>query len=142
MPCHLPHFSVIRFPFDFCDGYGPVPKRFVVAAHLNNSAICIKATSNTNAFQSRPERMRGVVLYRACECLAFEMDTIIDPTNCFAVPHADLEKHDRTGKLERFGVLDDLKERLSVAVAQSVELEPARRAGLLRCLSSISIPNR
>jgi len=130
----LPAFTVIRIPFDFNDGLGKVPKRFVILCHQSGAAISIKATSNLTVFDLYPERLKGVVKCAADECVAFPVETVIDPGNCFALPHVNLHAYLRAGTLENLGSAVDLKKRLVEAIKGNEQLDPARVKGLLRCL--------
>ena len=125
---------VIRIPFDFNDGLGPIPKRFVIVGHQSGAAIAIKATSKTKSYHLRPGGFNGVAVFDAGECAAFELDTVIDPANCFAIQHRILESYHRNGHLKHLGAHHDLRARLLKAVEESTVLEPARKNGLRRLL--------
>lgn len=98
VPC-----CVIRIPFDFQDGRGPVPKRFVVVGHQGNAAIAIKSTSNVGPFLDRRSGLHGVAVFFEGEFDFFNENTIIDPMNCFAIPHANLAKLHQQSRLEHLG---------------------------------------
>lgn len=135
----IPPFSLIRFPFDFRDGKGPVRKRFAILAHQGPAAICVKTTSKTNPFKSSPERLDGVALYKVGECSHFECETVIDPDNCFAIPHSQLESYKSKGTLEILGIVPDLRARLIKAIKLSSELTQQRRKNLLKLLGHDSM---
>ena len=132
---HLRPCCIIRVPMDFNDGGRPIPKRFIVVGHHSNAAIAIKATSKTEYFSTTT---KGVVFCPSGECAAFQSDTVIDPANCFAMPHASLERYDERGQLEHLGIFNHLIPLLTVAVDQNLRIEPARRNGLLGLLRAFN----
>ena len=131
----LPCCCVIRIPFDFRDGNGAVQKRFVVVGHEQGAAIAIKAASSRlERYGVRPEQYAGIVFLPASSIEPFRRDTVIDPSNMFAIPHGDLETHHRRNQLTVWPPIEGLKESLCTAVSQNHTLEQARIEGLRRCL--------
>lgn len=130
----LGRFCVIRIPFDFQDGAGPVRKMFVVLGHRAAAAISIKATSNGAHFLADKDRLVGVVRIRAGEFEAFPVETFIDPSNCFAIPHDKLKRHDKRGELEILGSADGILDRMRAAVMNNGMIAPPRRQSLLNLL--------
>ena len=130
----LPLCSVIRFPFDFRDGNGIELKRFIVAGHVNSSAILIKTTSRVEYYRAQPDILPGVIECSAGEFGPFELDTIIDPANAFAVPHENLKRFHRACTLDHMGTVPELRELLIVAIGNNKKIGQAIKAGLLQCL--------
>lgn len=121
-------------PFDFLDGSGPVPKLFVVLGHLHGSAVALKTTSKLQRYGDKPHLRPGVVFSAATPVEPFVLDTIIDPSSSYAIPHEDLRIHHARGRIQIWTGPDDLKSRLCAAITGNPTLTKARKAGLLRCL--------
>jgi hypothetical protein len=106
VPC-----SVFRCNYQFDgDPYALPNRRFVCLGHkdLENKspfAICLKATSQLDAYKNNPRRLAGSVLYKAGVVPIFEKDTIIQPDNQFPIPHSNLLRQYAAGDFAVLGVL-------------------------------------
>lgn len=139
-PAGLDRFAVIRFPFDFRDGDGLVPKRFVVLGHAHGTCVCAKTTSNVDRHYSDATIMAGVVFYEAGDVGCFEVPTAVEPGNVFAIPHADLLRYARNNQLEILDVLtDDIKERMETAIAACTTIVPPRKRKLIAIINGEQI---
>jgi len=127
-PASMPRFSVIKIPATL-DGQKQF-KRFVVISHIPGYVYCLKATSQTAAF----EACRDCVLtYKKGECKQFEKETVIDPRNQFPISHAELKKSIQDGEFEDHGCLpSDFRERMTEVVKNSRVIEPRKKARLLK----------
>lgn len=100
-------------------------------------AICLKATSQLDAYKNNPRRIPGVVLYRAGIIPLFEKDTIIDPEKQFPIAHYELIKQHASGDFGVLGVLPgDFPEALAKAVRASITMSPNQKARILELLNS------
>lgn len=129
---------MVRFPFDFQDGSGLELKRFLVIGHVTDAAILIKTTSRVEYYRARPELLPGVALCAAGEYGSFELETVIDPDNAFAVPHAKLRRMYDAYSLDILGVVPELRDRLAEAVNSNSKIENARKHNLLAYLRTES----
>jgi hypothetical protein len=120
---------VVRFPVE------AIPKRFVILGHFRHLALVLKTTSQIERYRNNAELMRGVVFYRAGACSCFDMDTVVQPDNQFAVPHDFLESTHRRGNLQILGLLPHgFKDALIVAIDRSDTLSEVERNRLLSIL--------
>ncbi len=79
--------------------------------------------------------MAGVVFCRKLTFPCFELDTAIEPSNSFAIPHVDLERYNRTGKLEIMHVLDGIHEDMERAIQKCRKIEAKRKGKLLNLIN-------
>ncbi len=141
-PATIPPFSVIRCNYHFDGDPSPLPnRRFVCLCHktlqARHFAICLKATSQLDSYRNNPQRMPGVVFYRAGLIPFFEKDTIVDPDNPFPIPHFDLIKQHLSGGLKILGALpEDFPEVLAKAVRASVTMSPREQRRILEILGT------
>jgi len=139
-PAQIPRFSVIRCNYHFDGDPKPlIGRRFVCLEHRNLEkrafAICLKATSQIEAYINNPRRMAGVVFYRAGAVPFFEKDTIIQPDNQFPIPHYDLIRQHASGDAKILGVLPgDFPSNLASAVRASVTITPREQRRILEIL--------
>jgi len=130
-PRSLPPFTVVRIPFLFEGSPKPVPKLFIILGHLNNSAFCLKPTSQTGFYDNNPDRRGGCVCYEALEVDFFSKRTIIDPDNQFEIPHLRLADLQEKGALEVVGKMpEDFGQRLKAVIANSETLDEKRKSWL------------
>lgn len=135
-PVNLEQFAVIRFPFDFRDGDGPIAKRFVVLGHVHGTCICAKTTSKVARHYSDPAIMAGVVFYESGEIPCFDIPTAVEPGNVFAIPEIDLLRYAHNNQLEVLQILGgNFKERLEVAIAACKTIAPTRKQKLIAIIN-------
>jgi hypothetical protein len=120
-------FSVIRIPYRF-DSAGPeLSKLFVVVAHLNNHAICIKTTSDTQGYDNDKIRMAGCVYYLANVVPCFPANTAVQPDNQHAISHIEIQRQHAAGKVTITPLPADFQARLQQAVKDSDSLSGRER---------------
>lgn len=83
--------------------------------------------------------MAGVVFLRKFSFPCFELDTAIEPSNSFAVPHADLVRYDRQGKLDVMYVLTNIHADMERAIQKCRKIEPKRKEKLLAFINGQGI---
>ena len=86
--------------------------------------------------RSNPEVMDGVVFFEEFAIPCFELETAIEPSNCFAIPHADLEKYSKAGKLELMDVLVSIHDDMQRAINKCRRIDPKRKAKLLEIINN------
>jgi len=75
--------------------------------------------------------MAGVVFYPAGSNPCFDRDTVIQPDNQLAIPHARLARQESTGDFALLGEMpDDFKDRLIEASRASVTMDGRQRKRL------------
>ena len=128
-PRSIPPYTVIRVPVVL---NGVLErKRFVVISHFNSSALVIKPTSGVQRFQSNKNLAAGVVMYDAGEVAVFELPTVVDPGNQFAILHKQLIDYHTNGELEILGTLPpEFEADLRDAIDDSIELSLVKKKRL------------
>lgn len=102
----------------------------MVLGHRDRNLICLKATSNTAVYEADPERMAGCVFYRAGATALFTRDTVIEPSQQFAVPYQRIRNPRQV-----LGVMPpDFHAKLLQAINGSILLSARERRGLLAFL--------
>lgn len=97
--------------------------------------ICIKATSQIEAYRNNPKKMAGVVFYQAGSISFFEKDTIIQPDNYFAMLHSTLAKQRAVGDLTVLGAMPDgFRDALIEAVVASETMTPKAQTAFINIL--------
>ena len=128
--------SVLRIPYHFeGDGDREEPKIFVVIAHIEAHAFCIKATSNADFYRT-PDQRLGCVAYAAGEISYFRKATFIQPENQHAIPHNYLKKVQSASRLQIFERLPGIEARLLAAIEHSQRMSPREK----RRLNSLILP--
>jgi hypothetical protein len=131
----LSQYCVIRVPFRFFGQLFDETKLFVILGHVNNYAICLKATSKVAIYQNNAEKMAGCVFYRSGEISFFDRDTAIQPDDQIPIHHKQLEAAQKAGTLENLGPLPpDFEAKLRSAIENSTTLDDRRRSRLIDLL--------
>lgn len=134
-PAVIPPFSVIRCRYQFKGDPQSGQKRFVCLAHQDGAMICIKATSQIEAYRNNPKKMAGVVFYEAGSIFFFEKDTVIQPDNYFAMLHSTLAKQRAAGDLIVLGAMPDgFRDALIEAVVASETMTPKAQTVFINIL--------
>jgi hypothetical protein len=103
--------------------------------HVGGHAFCLKATSQLEAYENRPDRLKGVIFVRAGTVACFNRDTIIQPDNQFAIPHPTLATQEASGEFEILGAMHDgFREDLAKAVRASITMSPREQQRILGIL--------
>jgi len=123
-------FTVIRLPYWFEGESHAESKLFVVLAHKNKHAICLKATSKTRIYETNAEMMAGCVYYVGGELQCFPQNTAVQPDNQIPIPHYTLCSEERKGNLEIWSLPEDFRKKLIAAVANSTTLTGRGKARL------------
>lgn len=131
----IPRYSALRMPYKFHGNVDTFPKWFVVIAHVNNHAICIKTTSNTEIYEHDKNRMAGCVFYKAGDVHCFPVDTAIQPDNQHGIPHALIEQGHTAGAVKIATLPANFQERLKQAVKDSDSLSGRERARIAAILA-------
>lgn len=135
-PSQISQFSVIRIPFDFMDGEGPTPKRFVLLGHVAPMGVCFccKSTSKLDRYRSSSEVRNCCLLVNDEKPAIFEVPTAIDLSNSFTIPYSTLARHEKAGALEVLGVLDHLTLEMFESCALACKTMPEERKKKLRAV--------
>jgi hypothetical protein len=97
----------------------------VVLTHKDNHAICLKATSQVDAYKNNASKMAGVVHYHEGSPPCFPLETVVQPDNQVAIAHGDILGQQKLGTFKLEGPLPkDFPERLKKAVALSETMSP------------------
>lgn len=135
-PASIPRYTVISLPFQFPESPHRISKFFVVLGHLNNHAICIKATSQVDVYLNNKEQKAGCVFYPHGECSYFHEDTAIQPDNQIPIQHALLQESHRRSELEIKGTLpSEFEKQLIKAVQESVTISPREKKRILQIIN-------
>ena len=126
----IPLFSVIRLPIKLDGSDYKEPKRFVVLAHVNGHAYCLKTTSIVTPYFDDPSKMVGAVFYKKGSTAAFDSDTVVQPDNPFPIPYAEIELAQARGALTVSLLPGDFGDRLCEAVQKSETLKPVPKKRL------------
>ncbi|MGA2601109.1 MAG: hypothetical protein ABSH09_29430, partial [Bryobacteraceae bacterium] len=129
-PHSIPTLSVIRLPYLFDGAERAVKKRFVVLAHIDGHAICIKATSKTTIYETNCDMMAGCVYYRAGELDCFPESTAIQPDNQIPIRHYLITSAESRGELEVWQLPHDFREKLIDAIENSITLNRRQKERL------------
>ena len=119
--CH-----VLRIPFDFLDGKGYVPKLFMEVGHHELSVIVFKATSKLERYGEKPHLESGILFVPGSDKQPFVVDTVIDPSNGFAIPHRDIEYEQNQGNIQIWPCVE-MKEKLCAAINSNRTLNNLRK---------------
>jgi len=134
-PASIPQFSAIRCCYRFGSETQAVSRYFVCVAHVSRHAFCLKATSQTEAYENRPDRRVGIVFVPAGTLPFFNRDTIIQPDNQLAIPYFTLTTQHASGEFAILGAMyDGFAGSLAKAVRASHTMSPQQKARLLGIL--------
>lgn len=111
-------------------------KLFLVLAHLEDSALCLKITSNVGFYRNNPTRAAGAVFCRG-EHPALSLQSVIETDNDFLLPHRRLGAPFLAN--DRAAISSDLLGRLKAAVASSLTLSPVQKQELQCHLEAIAL---
>jgi hypothetical protein len=131
----IPQFSVICVPYQFEGDAYPESKLFVILGHMNNCAVCIKATSQTTRYENSPQLMMGCVYYHAKEVPCFPKNTAIQPDNQIPILHSYIELCYANGGVSISKLPSDFPHRLSKAIEGSYTLNGRERSRLKNLLN-------
>ena len=117
----------MRFPYQFEGESRPISKLFVVVAHVNGYAICIKATHLTIQYEDNKSLMVGCVYYAAGQVSCFPENTAIQPDNQFPISHSQIEDCYARGEVHIHQLPSDFQSRLQQAAKNSETLSGRKR---------------
>jgi hypothetical protein len=136
-PTSILPFTVIKCLAAFGGGESE-HKRLVAICHHGEALFTVKATSQVECYINS-NRLSEVVFYKGGTNRCFEKNTIIQPDNQYAIPHADLIKHHRNGDLTILGTLPaNFRDELAKAAESSVTITSRGRKRLLGALGLAS----
>ena len=134
-PISIERYSVIRLPYNF--SFGSRTKLFVVLGHRQDTEVCIKATSQVDAYLNNQEMRDGCVYYEAGETSHFTKDTAIQPDNQFPITHEHILACHHNRNFEDLGVLPrDFEEALKSAINNSITINKREKERVSKLLSS------
>jgi hypothetical protein len=130
----IARFDAIRLPFQFSNSSQITQKWFVVIAHENGNAICVKATSKVERYKNNPYLMAGCAFFPVGEIPCFPKETALQPDNRFEIPHSLIEREHANGKVTIAATSVDCRERLIASVTKSNQLNRRERQTILEWL--------
>jgi hypothetical protein len=138
-PDKIGRYTVVQVYFEFPDE--PVDfKMFVVLRHEASSAHvfcrCVKATSQTEYYEERPELLPECVIYEPGESL-FPKRTIVAPRESHNIAHAHFERYASKKQFKILGKMPaDFHQRLILAITNSQLLKPKDQRTLLNAIGA------
>jgi len=124
----IPSFSVIRLPFQFTGNPFATQKWFVVLAHENGKAMCMKTTSQGSKYKNSPYHSDGWAWFGPGEISCLPKETALQTENFFEISHSQIETHEACGQLSTAPTTSDCKDRLLAAVQKSQRLNGRDKA--------------
>ncbi len=124
----IPAFSVIRLPFQFTGTMDISPKWFVIIAHEEKKAMCMKVTSKGWKFKSSPYHSDGWAWFAPAEIACLPKETALQTENFFAILHSRIEGFHANAQLSVEPTTTDCKAKIYEAVQKSQRLSGKDKA--------------